>query len=256
LTAAQKEQRSLTPASTPPDVPPTPTRPAWSRWALAALLVLGVLGFYALGLNRYFSWEAVRANLDGWRSAAHSNLPLALLLFFLLYAATTALSLPVAAVLSLLAGALFGRWLGTGLAALSATTGATLAFLSSRYVLRDWVRRHFGKRLAALDRGVEQDGAYYLFTLRLVPVFPFFLINLGMGLTPMRVSTYAWVSLVGMLPGAFLYVNAGQALGTLDSPAGLISPGVLGSLALLGLAPLLIRKLVQWQTRERGKGPG
>jgi uncharacterized membrane protein YdjX (TVP38/TMEM64 family) len=161
----------------------------------------------------------------------------------------TALSLPVALTLTLLGAALFGRRLGVaGVSAvidLAATTGATLAFLSSRYVLRDWVRRRFGERLRALEQGVERDGAYYLFTLRLVAAVPFFLINLGMGLTPLRVSTFVWVSLVGMLPATVLYVNAGQALGTAASPADLVGPDVLLALALLGVVPLLARKLVR-----------
>src|SRR5262249_21146405 len=131
---------------------------------------------------------------------------------------------------------------------------ATLAFLSSCYVLRDWVQRRFGGRLEAINRGVEKDGAYYLFALRLVPVVPFFLINLGMALTPMRVATFAAVSWPGMLLGTFLYVNAGTELATLDSPADLLSWRVLLSLALLGIVPLAIRKLIQWKVRWRTIG--
>ncbi len=215
-----------------------------SRWAVAALLVLGVAGFYALGLQRYLSWEYLRGHLDLLQARVAQHLVPALLLFALVYVAVTALSLPVATALGLLAGALFGRWLGTGVVSVAATLGATLAFLSSRYLLRGWVRRHFGGRLAAVNRGVERDGAYYLFTLRLVPAFPFFVVNLGMGLTPMRVRTFAWVSFLGMLPGTFLYVNAGAELGRVASPGDVLSAGLLVSLALLGLVPLLLRLLV------------
>jgi uncharacterized membrane protein YdjX (TVP38/TMEM64 family) len=233
-----------------PAAPPAAARRNAFRWAFAASLLLAVAAFYALGLQRYFSWDALRAHLTAWQDAVARNLLLALLLYFLTYVAVTALSLPVASSLTLVGGALFGRVLGTAVVSLAATAGATLAFLSSRYLFRDAVRRRLGRRLDALEQGIERDGAYYLFTLRLVPLFPFFLINLGMGLTPMRVSIYAPVSFVGMLPGTFLYVNAGTALATLESPAGLLSPGVLVSLALLGVAPLLVRKLIGTRPRD------
>jgi uncharacterized membrane protein YdjX (TVP38/TMEM64 family) len=221
--------------------------PAWSRWALAALLVLAVIGFYALGLHHYFSWDFVRSHLDDWQSLVQEHLILSLAVYFLLYVAVTALSLPAAAILTMLGGALFGRWLGTAVVSMASTLGATLAFLSSRYVLRDWVQRTFAVRLKAINEGVEKDGAYYLFLLRLVPAIPFFLINLGMGLTPMSVFTYMAVSWLGMLLGTFLYVNAGTELAALESPAGLLSWQVLLSLALLGIVPLLIRKVVRWK---------
>jgi uncharacterized membrane protein YdjX (TVP38/TMEM64 family) len=235
--------------------PPPPAAARWPRWAVAALLVLAVAGFYALGLQRYFSWDFVRAHLHAWQARARDDLPLALLAYFLVYVAVTGLSLPVASPLSLVAGALFGRWLGTAVVSLASTLGATLAFLASRYLLRDWVQRRFGRRLALINRGVEADGAYYLFTLRLVPAVPFWLINLGMGLTPMRTTTFAAVSWVGMLLGTFLYVNAGTELATLDSPAGLLSWQVLGSLALLGVVPLAVRKIIRWRARRRTEPP-
>src|SRR5262245_33891663 len=207
------------PASVRHDQPqgsPPATGPRWPRWGLAALLVLAVVGFYVLGLHRYFSWEFIRSHLDAWQAQVGENPLLALVVFFWVYVAVTALSLPGAAILTLVAGALFGRWVGTGVVSAASTLGATLAFLSSRYVLRDWVQRRFGDRLEPINRGVEKDGAYYLFTLRLVPVVPFFLINLGMGLTPIRLTTFAAGSWLGMLPGTFLYVNAGTELATLD----------------------------------------
>jgi uncharacterized membrane protein YdjX (TVP38/TMEM64 family) len=224
------------------------------RLVLVALLVALVATFYALGLHRYVSWDYLRSNVDFLQAQVREHLVLALLAFFLAYAAATALSLPIAAPLSLVAGALFDRWLGTGVVALGATLGATLAMLCSRYLFRDFVQRRFGARLKALNEGVERDGAYYLFTLRLVPLFPFFLINLGMGLTRMRVSTFFWVSLVGMLPGTFLYVNAGRELARIDAPADVLSPTLLVSLALLGIVPLVFRKLVQWKVRIRTIG--
>jgi uncharacterized membrane protein YdjX (TVP38/TMEM64 family) len=217
--------------------------------------MVAVAGFYALGLHRYLSWDYVRSHLDQLQTEV-ATYPLASLAVFLaVYVAATALSLPVATALGLLAGAVFGRWLGTAVVILAATLGATLALLSSRYLVRGWVQRRFGDRLAAVNRGVEQDGAYYLLTLRLVPVFPFFLVNLAAGLTPMRAGTFAWVSLLGMLPGTFLYVNAGAELGRLASPRDALSPELLGSLALLGLVPLTLRLLARWWDGRRPRSP-
>jgi uncharacterized membrane protein YdjX (TVP38/TMEM64 family) len=237
----------------PPEPAARPTR-LWPRLLLAAVLVGAVVAFYALGLHRYLSWEAIRANVKAWKDQTDEHLPLALLLFFVVYVAVTALSLPVAAWLTLLAGALFGRWLGTAVVSAASTLGATLAFLSSRYLLRDWMQRRFGRRLGPINRGVERDGAYYLFTLRLVPAVPFFLINLGMGLTPMRVGTFALVSWAGMLLGTFLYVNAGTALASLDSPSSILDVKVVASLVALGLVPLLLRLLMRRRTRPATPG--
>jgi uncharacterized membrane protein YdjX (TVP38/TMEM64 family) len=172
------------------------------------------------------------------------------LLFFLAYVAITSLSLPAAGVLSLTAGALFGRGWGTAVVSLASTLGATLALLVARYILRDFVQRRYGSRLEPLQRGIDRDGAYYLFTLRLVPAFPFFLINLGMALTRMPVRTFAWVSWLGMLPAIFVFVNAGTEIRGIDTPSAVLSPGILISLALLGLLPLLFRKILYW-TRRR-----
>jgi uncharacterized membrane protein YdjX (TVP38/TMEM64 family) len=239
-------------------LPPPATAPPRSslrpRLLLVAGLALAVAAFYLFGLDRYLSWEYLRTHLDLLQHQVREHLLPALLLFFVVYTAVTALSLPAAAVLTLVAGALFGRWLGTGVVSLASTTGATLAFLTSRYVLRDFVQRRYAARLRGLNEGVEKDGAYYLFTLRLVPVFPFFLVNLGMGLTPIRLRTYVWVSWLGMLAGTFLYVNAGQELGRIDSSGDVFSPAVLVSFALLGIVPLVIRKLIQWRVRLRTIG--
>ena len=224
---------------------PTKRRGLWPRLGLAAVLVLAVVAYYALGGPRYVSWDYVRANRDALRAAAERHLTAALLLFFLAYVAAAALSLPIETVLSLAGGALFGRWLGTAVVDLAATCGATLAFLSSRYLFRDLVQRRFGARLEAVNRGVERDGPFYLLTLRLVPLFPFVLINLGMGLTRLRTWTFFWVSLVGMLPGCFLYVNVGAELATVQSARDIVSPGVLVSLALVGILPLAVRLLLR-----------
>ncbi|KEY58455.1 FAD-dependent oxidoreductase [Serratia sp. DD3] len=165
--------------------------------------------------------------------------------FFLLYVLFTALSVPGAVLMTLLAGALFGLMQGTVLVSFASTLGATLAMLISRFLLRDWVQRRFQHRLGVIDKGIVQDGAFYLFALRLVPVFPFFLINLAMGVTRLPAPTFWWVSQLGMLPGTLVYVNAGRELAQITSLAGIISPGLLGAFALLGLLPLISRSALK-----------
>lgn len=208
------------------------------------LLIVGLIaGFYISGLHERYSWAWLRANLTDLRQAADAHPGTALLIFFLVYVLVTGLSLPVAVWLTLLGGALFGRWVGTAVVSVAATVGATAAMLATRYVLRDWVRRRFGRRLAAINRGVERDGEYYLLTLRLIPAVPFWLLNLGMGLTPIRTRTYAVVSWVGMLPATFVYVNTGTELGRIESPADVLSMRVIGALLLLACLPLAVRFL-------------
>jgi pyruvate/2-oxoglutarate dehydrogenase complex dihydrolipoamide dehydrogenase (E3) component/uncharacterized membrane protein YdjX (TVP38/TMEM64 family) len=213
------------------------------RWGLLAVLVVAVIAFFALGLQRYLSLEYIKSQqgqLEAWRAA---NPLVAGLTFFGIYIAVTALSLPGATILTLAAGAIFGLGWGSLIASFAASIGATLAFLMSRVVLRDWVQAKFGERLAAINEGVQKDGAFYLFTLRVVPLFPFFLINLAMGLlTRIRVLTFYWVSQLGMLLGTVVYVNAGTQLARIDKLADVASPGLLASLALLGVFPLIAKK--------------
>jgi pyruvate/2-oxoglutarate dehydrogenase complex dihydrolipoamide dehydrogenase (E3) component/uncharacterized membrane protein YdjX (TVP38/TMEM64 family) len=171
--------------------------------------------------------------------------------FFLVYVLTTALSFPGAVILTLAAGAVFGLWPGLLLVSFASSMGATLAFLGARYLLRDWVQERFGKRLEAVDRGIEKDGIFYLLTLRLNPAVPFFLVNLGMGLTRVRAGTYYIVSQIGMLPGTFVYVNAGTQLGGIESLGDIASPGLIGSLVLLSLFPLAAKFVVGWLRKRR-----
>jgi uncharacterized membrane protein YdjX (TVP38/TMEM64 family) len=222
----------------------------WVRWSLGVLFLATIVGGYLVG-RRYFVWDSVRDNIGAWQGAAQEAPLWTAGAFFLVYAAVTALSLPVATVLGLVAGALFGRILGTILVSGASTLGATVAFLISRYLLHDWVQGRYGDRLRAVNDGIERDGAFYLFLLRLTPVVPFFLINLGMGLTPMRARTFAVTSWLGMLPGTFLYVNAGTALATIESPRDVLSPMVIVSLAALGIVPLALHKLIQWRVGPR-----
>ena len=214
------------------------------RWYLVLGLLLVIAAFYAFDLGRFLSLAAIKArqaDLEAWRAAQ----PLvAALLYFLAYVAVTALSLPGATVMTLAGGAIFGLGWGLLIVSFASSIGATLAFLAARWLLGDWVRARFGQRMAAVNAGMARDGGFYLFTLRLVPVLPFFLINLAMGLTAIRPLTFYWVSQVGMLAGTLVYVNAGTQLGRIDSLSGIVSPGMLGSLLLLGLFPLAARKLI------------
>lgn len=237
----------------PTDQQPTSNikRRSWPRYLLILLVAAALAGFYFTGLRDYFGWDSLRANVDVWQTQVSRNLVATVAIFFLAYAIITALSLPAAAAMTLLAGALFGRLVGTAVVSAASTLGATLAFLGSRYLFRDWVQTRYGDRLRAINEGIERDGAYYLFMLRLVPLVPFFLINLGMGLTRITVWTYALTSWIGMLAGTFLYVNAGTAIATIDSPSDVLSPTVLISLAALGIVPIVIRKLFQRRPASR-----
>lgn len=216
----------------------------FKKLGLALLIGAMLAAFVTLDVGRYLSLDALKmhgASIADFRQAQ----PLfTALLFFAVYVAATALSLPGAALLTLAGGAIFGLLWGVVLVSFASTLGATVAFLMSRYLLRDWVSRQFGARLDGIDRGLAREGPFYLFTLRLVPVFPFFLVNLLFGLTRMKTLTYAWVSQLGMLAGTIVYVNAGTQLAAIESLSGILSPGMIASFALLGLFPLLSRKLI------------
>ena len=212
---------------------------------LILLVAIGLLTlFFSFDLHQKMTLEGLKSGLvqlHAWRDAAPLQMALG---YFLLYVLATALSLPGALVLTLAGGAIFGFVQGFVLVSFASTVGATLAFLAARYVLRDWVQQRFGEKLKPMNDGIEKEGAFYLFTLRLVPVFPFFLINLLMGLTKMRTLTYYWVSQVGMLAGTVIYVNAGTQLAAIDSLKGIVSPAILLSLAALGLFPLITKKIL------------
>lgn len=222
----------------------------WWPHLLLVVLVLGSIGlFYATGLHRTFDWEVLREQVVVWRDAARHRLVLAVLIFFAFYVAIALLALPVALALSLVAGAIFDFWLGVTVVSGASTTGACLAFLASRYLFRDLVRQRWGTRLDRLDYGIERDGIWYLAWLRLTPVIPFFLVNLGMGLTRMPLSRYAFVSWLTMLPFTVIAVNAGRQLSKIERPSDVLSPTVMGSLAMIGLMPLLIRWAIQSRKR-------
>ncbi len=213
---------------------------------LLLLLVIASLAsaFFALDLGRFFSldyFKSQQAAIEAYR-AAHPGLTAGI--FFAVYVAVTGLSLPGAAILTLAGGAIFGLLWGAVIVSFASTLGATLAFLVARFALRDWVQSQFGVRLKAINAGIEKEGGFYLFTLRLIPIFPFFVVNLVMGLTPIRAWTFYWVSQIGMLAGTLVYVNAGTQVARIDSLRGILSPGLLISFALLGVFPLIAQKIV------------
>ncbi|WP_230969047.1 FAD-dependent oxidoreductase [Nitrogeniibacter aestuarii] len=214
------------------------------KLGLIFVLALLIASYFIFDLGRFFSLDYFKAQQAAIEAYRAENPVLTAGLFFLIYVVVTALSFPGAAVLTLVAGAIFGLWWGVLIVSFASSIGATLAFLASRFLLRDWVQKRFGDRLKAINTGVEREGGFYLFTLRLVPAFPFFVINLVMGLTPIRTTTFYWVSQLGMLAGTLVYVNAGTQLGQIESLAGILSPGLVGSFVLLGIFPLIAKRIV------------
>jgi len=222
-----------------------------SKVGLLAFLVAAIAAFFIFDLGAYLTLDSLKARQSDLATLL-DNRPLVIIGgFFLIYVAATALSLPGAAILTLAAGAIFGLWLGTLIVSFASAIGASLAFLSSRTILRDWVKARFGKRVEAIDRGIAKDGVFYLLTLRLIPAFPFFLINLAMGLTRMRLATFYVVSQIGMLPGTIVYVNAGTQLAAIDSTGDILSPALIGSFVLLGLFPLIAKWVIGLIKRRR-----
>ncbi|AJQ54102.1 TPA: pyridine nucleotide-disulfide oxidoreductase [Aeromonas hydrophila] len=224
---------------------------------LLLVLVMGCLigAFFAFDLGHYLSLPQLQARQAELAALVDRHFVSAALLFVVVYVVSTALSLPGASLLTLAGSAVFGVAWGLLLVSFASSIGATLAFLSARFLLRDWVERRFGDKLASLQAGMKKEGALYLLSLRLIPIFPFFLVNLLMGLTPIRVSTYYWVSQLGMLPGTFVYVLAGSELANLTSTGNILSPGLMVALTLLGLMPMLLKGLQQRLALHRLHAP-
>ncbi|PQJ45634.1 TVP38/TMEM64 family protein [Vibrio campbellii] len=208
---------------------------------ILGLILVATILFLGVNFGQYLTLENAKAQQEALNSFIDQNFIYAAATYFFAYIAITAFSIPGAAVVTLLGAALFGFWTSLLLVSFASTIGATIAFLSSRYLLREWVQSKFGSKLSAINQGVEKDGAFYLFSLRLIPVFPFFLINLLMGLTPMTIARFYLTSQIGMLPGTAVYLNAGTQLATIDSLSGIVSPTVLASFALLGLFPIIAK---------------
>jgi len=200
--------------------------------------------FFIFDLQQYLSFAYLKSSQQMFQSYYADHRLITTAGYMAVYILVTALSLPGAAIMTLAGGALFGLWVGLFLVSFASTIGATLAFLAARFLLKDYVQSRFGEKLKAVNEGIEKDGSFYLFTLRLVPLFPFFVINLVMGLTPIRTPVFYLVSQIGMLPGTFVFVNAGTHLAKIESAKGILSPGLVFSFALLGIFPLIAKKIV------------
>lgn len=227
----------------------------FKKGLLLAIFAALITSYFLFDLGQYFSLDFIKSQQASFDALYQENPALILGGFFLMYVLVTALSLPGAAIMTLAAGALFGFWVALVMVSFASSIGATLAFLASRFLFHDSVQQRFGDRLKKLNEGVKKDGAFYLFTLRLVPAFPFFVINLVMGLTPIKVRTFYWVSQVGMLAGTAVYVLAGTQLGQIESASGLLSPELIGAFVLLGIFPWIAKFIMaQLQARQVYKG--
>ncbi|MFU8817421.1 MAG: TVP38/TMEM64 family protein [Pseudomonadales bacterium] len=226
-------------------------RQLWGRLALLGLVLALVGGYFLFDLGRYLDLGYLKQAHGSMVQLVNAHPLVSTLVFFVGYVAVTALSLPGAAVMTLAAGAIFGLAWGLVVVSFASSVGATLAMLISRRLLGDIVQRKFAPQLASVNRGLQQDGGFYLFSVRMVPLFPFFVINVVMGLTPIATWTFYWVSQVGMLPGTLVYVFAGTQLATIEQMSDILSPGLIVALSLLGLFPLLARKAVGWLRRAR-----
>lgn len=215
---------------------------------LIAAVIAGAIGaFLYFDLGQYLSLDALKQNRDRLLAFTEANYAASVALFILAYIVVTGLSLPGAVILTLAGGFVFGWVFGTLFVNLGATTGATLAFLSARYLLRDWVEQRFGKWIGPVQEGFAKNAFSYLLTLRLIPLFPFFVVNLVSGLTRVSVGTYVAATAVGIIPGSFVYAYAGRQLGTINSLKEIASPNVIGAFVLLGLlatAPIVYKKFM------------
>lgn len=223
------------------------------RLLIVVAILVGVMLFKFLGLGQYLSLDYLKASQDTFTLVyAHHRLPV-IATYMAIYIVVTALSLPGAAVMTLAGGAMFGFWVGLLVVSFASTIGATLACFVARFLLRDWVQNKFGEKLSRINKGIEKEGSFYLFSLRLVPIFPFFVINLAMGLTPMKLWTFYWVSQMGMFPGTMVYVNAGKELGRIKSLSSILSPGLIISFVILGLFPITVKKLLTLYKKKTDK---
>ena len=215
------------------------------KLAIVAVIIVFIAAFWALDLGRFFNFEYIKSQQQALADQVATAPFLSSAVYFIVYVAVAALSLPGAVILTLLGGALFGLWKGLLLVSFASSIGATLAFLVSRFLLRDSIKSRFARQLGPIDEGMARDGPFYLFTLRLVPAFPFFVVNLLMGLTSIGTGVFYLISQLGMLPGTFVFVNAGTQLAQLSSPSDVLSPALLFSFALLGIFPLVAKWIVE-----------
>lgn len=217
------------------------------------LIIVLIAIFRIFNLGDYLSLDYIKESQSKFKILYSEHRIAVIAGYMATYILATSLSLPGGAVMGLMAGALFGLITGTVAVSFASTIGATIASFVSRFILRDWIQSKFGDKLKTINKGVEKEGAFYLFTLRLIPAFPFWLINLVMGLTKMPLRRYYWVSQVGMLPGTIVFVNAGKELGKIDSLSGIFSPGLILSFVLLGLFPIITKKLLGFYKSRKGE---
>ena len=217
---------------------------------IAALIAL----FKIFNLGEYLTLSYIKESQEKFQILYGDHRAAVIAIYMIIYILVTSLSLPGAAVMTIAAGALFGLIVGTVAVSFASTIGATLACFVSRFILRDWIQARFGDKLKTVNDGVEREGSLYLFTLRLIPVLPFWLINLVMGLTKMPLKKFYWVSQVGMLAGTIVYVNAGKEIAKIESLSGILSPGLILSFVLLGLFPLLAKKSIEFYKSRKGAG--
>jgi uncharacterized membrane protein YdjX (TVP38/TMEM64 family) len=209
------------------------------------ILISSIIAINYFDLDRFLNFDYIKANQEQLQSFYQNNKFPTLIIFFLGYVLTTALSIPGATILTLLGGAVFGFEIALVLISFASTIGATLAFLISRTLLRDFIERHFEETIKRVNEGIENNGGFYLFSMRLVPVFPFFVINSVMGLTKINISTFFFISQVSMLAGTAIYINAGVQLSELESIEGIMSLELMGSLLLLGIFPFIAKKIME-----------
>ena len=209
---------------------------------LFMIIICLIWMFFLFDLEQYFSLSNLKNELTAFKEYYGQHKIVTMGIYMIVYILMAALSLPGAAVMTLAGGALFGILYGILLVSFASTIGATLAFLFSRYMFKEWVQNRFPSRLAAINKGMEKEGGFYLFTLRLVPIFPFFVINLVMGLTTIKTFVFYIVSQVGMLPGTIVFVNAGTQLAKIESASGILSLNIILSFALLGVFPIVAKR--------------
>jgi len=228
------------------------TKNTYKKTALVIIIMGTIAVFRIFLLDRYLSLDYIKESQQGFAVLYSEHRIAVIAAYMLIYIFVTGLSLPGATVMTLAGGALFGLWVGAIVISFASTLGATLACLISRFLLRDWVQSKFGDKLSEINQGIEKEGLFYLFTLRLIPAFPFFVINLLMGLTKMPIFTFYWISQIGMFPATLVYVNAGKELAKIDSLSGILSPPLIISFVILGLFPIAAKKAVAFYKSGRG----
>ena len=220
---------------------------------ICAIIIL-ISTFYYFGAGKYFSLDYIKASQERFALLYKEHKVMMTFAYMGMYITMSAMSLPGAAVMTLLGGALFGFVTGTIVVSFASTIGATLACLVARFLLRDWVQGKVGGKLKIINEGIEKEGALYLFTMRLIPAFPFWLVNLAMGLTRIPLRTFYWVSQIGMLPATMVFVFAGRELGRIESLSGILSPGLIIAFVILGIFPFVAKKIIRTYKDSRSLG--